>query len=99
MLSRSYTTVRVDQDGTTRIDVMLCPDEQASLWCVRDRAQLVIKHGHADVTILASDPTAPTAEDVRVARKLAGLFARYAAEVERLHTRTSAADHSGECAA
>lgn len=83
----SYTTLTVDPDGTAAVHVTLRPDEQVSLLCVRDRgrAQLAISHARADVTITPTNPTAPTAEDLAVARRLAELFARYSAEVERLH--------------
>ncbi|WP_344208901.1 hypothetical protein, partial [Actinomadura livida] len=79
----SYTTLTVDPDGTTAVHVTLRPDEQISLLCLRDRgrAQLGISHARADVTITPTNPTAPTAQDVRVAHQLAELFARYAAEV------------------
>ncbi|GAA0568742.1 hypothetical protein [Actinomadura livida] len=86
----SYTTVNVDPDGTASVDVTLRPDERVSLLCMRDRGQLVISHAQAHVTITPTNPTAPTAEDLAVAHKLAELFARYAAEVERLHVLNGA---------
>ncbi|GAA4130738.1 hypothetical protein [Actinomadura keratinilytica] len=83
----SYTTVVVDPDGTSRISVSLRPDDDMSVVCPtgRDRAQISVSHAAAHVLIGPAAPEAPTAEDVRVARKLAESFAVYAAEVERLH--------------
>ncbi|WP_149261580.1 hypothetical protein [Actinomadura sp. K4S16] len=85
--SYSYTTVSVDSDGASTVNVALRPDRDVSVLCARgrDRAQISISHARAHVTITPTNPTAPTAEDVATARQLAGLFARYAAEVERLH--------------
>ncbi|WP_021596235.1 hypothetical protein [Actinomadura welshii] len=93
MNASSFTTLKVDPDGTTSVCVTLRPDAQISVQCRQDRprVQLWISHGRADVTIVPSNPEAPTAEDVRVARQLAELFARYAAEVERLHTVSQSA--------
>ncbi|MEU8117627.1 hypothetical protein AB0C21_02845 [Spirillospora sp. NPDC049024] len=86
--SNSYTTVSVDPDGTSRIVVNLIPDRQMSVYCSHGgpRAQIAFMHAGANVTITPTDPAAPTAEDLATARRLAELFARYAAEVERLHT-------------
>ena len=91
-MSHSYTTVRVDPDGKTVVDVTLRPDRGVFVLCPQghDRAQLSISHGRADVLIMPSDPVAPTAADVDAARKLAEMFARYAAEVERLHALNGA---------
>ncbi|MFI0374509.1 hypothetical protein ACH35V_42195 [Actinomadura sp. 1N219] len=83
----SYTTVSVEPDGTALTSVSLHPDERVSVLYPRgkDRAQISIAHAYAHVSIVPTNATAPTAEDVRVARKLADSFAAYAAEVERLH--------------
>ena len=101
MNAYSYTTLIVDPDGTASVNVTLRPDEQVSLLCVRDRgrAQLSISHARADVTITPANPTAPTAEDLAVARRLAELFAQYAAEVERLHALNGQQDEPAETAA
>jgi hypothetical protein len=89
--SYSYTTVLVEPDGSTLTHVSLHPDGRMSMMCPRggDRAQITLSHARADVTIAPTNATAPTAEDLRVARQLAELFARYAAEVERLHTNSA----------
>lgn len=101
--SYSYTTVQVEPDGTASVYVSLRPDERLSLLCPRDRdrAQLWISHARADVTITPTNPTAPTAEDLATARRLAESFAQYAAEVERLHALNGASlpDASAESAA
>ncbi|MFA1548802.1 hypothetical protein [Actinomadura chokoriensis] len=88
----SYTTVQVDPDGTARVHVALHPGEDVRVYCTpgRDRAQISVMHARADVTFCPTNPTAPTAEDVRVARQLAESFATYAADVERLHVRNRA---------
>ncbi|TDD23456.1 hypothetical protein E1287_38990 [Actinomadura sp. KC06] len=87
MASYSYTTVCVDPDGTARTSVHLHPDEQVSVLCGsgQKRAQISLSHASADVIITPTNPEAPTARDLAVARKLAESFARYPAEVERLH--------------
>ncbi|NVI90817.1 hypothetical protein [Actinomadura sp. BRA 177] len=84
----SYTTVQVEPDGTALTSVSIYPDERVSVLCPRgkNRAQISITHSYAHVIIAPARATSPTAEDVRVARKLAESFAAYAAEVERLHT-------------
>ncbi|WP_433466830.1 hypothetical protein [Spirillospora sp. CA-128828] len=89
----SYTTVNVDPDGTASVNVALRPDREVSVLCPRgrDRAQISISHAGARVVIMPTNPTAPTAEDLATARQLAELFARYAAEVERLHTASQSA--------
>jgi hypothetical protein len=91
--SYSYTTVSVDPDGTTTVDVTLRPDRDVSVLCPlgRDRAMISISHARAYVVITPTNPTAPTAEDIETARRLAELFGRYAAEVERLHALNGAA--------
>ncbi|MGC4957903.1 hypothetical protein ACLQ2P_32305 [Actinomadura citrea] len=90
--SYSYTTVSVDADGTSLISVSLYPDGRMSMTCPTDgnRAQFSISHAQARVTIAPTNPTAPTAADVATARRLAELFGRYVAEVERLHALNSA---------
>ncbi|MFG1857885.1 hypothetical protein ACGFJT_39040 [Actinomadura geliboluensis] len=83
----SYTTVQVEPDGTALTSVSMHPDERVSVLCPRgkNRAQISITHSYAHLTIAPTKATSPTAEDVRVARRLAESFAAYAAEVERLH--------------
>ncbi|MEV0667183.1 hypothetical protein ACIBI3_38815 [Actinomadura luteofluorescens] len=85
--SYSYTTLVVEPDGTSRVSVHLHPDHNMSVLCSegRRRAQISFSHARADVIITPTTPEAPTAGDVATARQLAGLFGRYAAEVERLH--------------
>lgn len=83
----SYTTIVVRPGRAPRITVSLQPDGGIDVFCAagRQRAQISISHADADVTVTPTNATAPTAEDVRAARKLAESFAVYAAEVERLH--------------
>lgn len=97
----SYTTVTVEPDGTATVHVSMRPDEQVRVWCTpgRDRAQISLAHARADVVITPTDPTAPTAGDVRVARRLAESFATFAAEVERLHVLNRAAEPAEDTAA
>ncbi|MFG2091178.1 hypothetical protein [Spirillospora sp. NPDC048824] len=102
----SYTTVEVEQDGTAVTSVTLHPDERVSVLCPRgkNRAQISISHAYANVRIVPTNATAPTAADVRVARKLAESLAAYAAEVERLHALTTGqtgetGEDAGECLA
>ena len=105
----SYTTVSVEPDGTARTSLSMQPDEWLSVVCPRgkERAQISLSHSRADVTLSPTSAAAPTAEDVRVARKLAESFAVYAAEVERLHALTTdgtgttgqGGEIGGECAA
>ncbi|TMQ93992.1 hypothetical protein ETD83_24555 [Actinomadura soli] len=86
----------MDADGTARTSVTLHPDEFAPVLCPRgrDRALISVTHAAADVVICPPDSAAPSAADVRFARKLAESFAAYAAEVERLHALTTpAAEH------
>ncbi|RKS79566.1 hypothetical protein BZB76_1038 [Actinomadura pelletieri DSM 43383] len=94
----SYTTVRVEQDGTALTSVSLHPDERVSVLYPRgtNRAQISITHAYAHVRIVPTNATAPTAEDVRVARKLAESFVAYAAEVERLHALANPRSESAE---
>jgi hypothetical protein len=91
--SYSYTTVSVDPDGTSRVSVHLIPNREMSVYCSPGghRAQIAFMHAGANVTVTPTNPTAPTVEDVKTARQLADLFARYAAEVERLHALNGAA--------
>ncbi|WP_433465512.1 hypothetical protein [Spirillospora sp. CA-128828] len=91
--SYSHTTVMVEPDGTSVISVSLYPDGRMAMTCPTDgdRAQIWISHAGARVLIAPTNPEEPTAEDVRVARKFAEVFARYAAEVERLHTAAQSA--------
>ena len=86
--SYSHTTVMVEPDGTAVISVSLYPDGRMAMTCPTDgnRAQLWLSHAGARVLIAPTNPEEPTAEDVVTARKLAEVFGRYAAEVERLHT-------------
>lgn len=93
----SYTTVTVEPDGSARASVTMHPDERLSVLVPvgYERAQISLAHANADLTIAPTNATAPTVEDVQVARKLAESFATYAAEVERLHTASA----SGDCAA
>ncbi|MEU4824619.1 hypothetical protein AB0H37_22350 [Actinomadura sp. NPDC023710] len=90
--SYSHTTVMVEPDGTAVISVSLYPDGRMAMTCPTgvNRAQLWISHARARVLIAPTNPEAPTAEDVETARKLAEVFARYAAEVERLHALNDA---------
>ncbi|NVI91975.1 hypothetical protein [Actinomadura sp. BRA 177] len=83
----SFTTVTVEADGTAKVGVSMHPDEEMRIYCTpgRDRAQISVMHARADVMIGPTNPTAPTAGDVQIARQLATAFATYAAEVERLH--------------
>ena len=98
--SYSYTTVMVEPDGKSRISVHLIPDRRTSVINSVSglRAQIAFMHAGADVTITPTNPTAPTAEDVETARRLAELFGRYVAEVERLHA-LNVASAPGESAA
>lgn len=102
----SYTTVSVRPDGSARTTLSMQPNKYLEVLCPRgrDRAQISLSHARADVTLSPTRATAPTAEDVWVARKLAESFAVYAAEVERLHALTTgqtseSAQNAEECAA
>lgn len=97
----SYTTLRVDPDGTAAVHVSLHPDADMTVVCVRggDRAQISVMHARADVTFCPTNPTAPTAGDVRAARRLAESFATFAAEVERLHVENRVAEPAEDSAA
>ncbi|GAA2257043.1 MULTISPECIES: hypothetical protein [Actinomadura] len=101
--SYSFTTVRVDPDGTPAISVHLIPDRQMSVYCSDGghRAQIAFIHAGANVTITPTNPESPTAEDLVTARRLAELFGRYVAEVERLHALSVASmpSESAESAA
>ncbi|GLZ15309.1 hypothetical protein Acsp04_55440 [Actinomadura sp. NBRC 104425] len=83
----SYTTIAVEPGQAPHITVSLRPDGQMAVWCSagHERAQISILHADAHVVITPTNPTVPTAGDVRAARKFAESFAVYAAEVERLH--------------
>ena len=97
----SYTTVQVEPDGSARVHVSMYLDESVSVLTAtgRGRAQISMRHARADVTVGPTNPTAPTAGDVQIARRLAESFATYAAEVERLHVETRAAEPSKDTAA
>ncbi|TDE29000.1 hypothetical protein [Actinomadura sp. 6K520] len=98
MGSYSYTSVQVEPDGTALTSVIMYPDERVSVLVPRgkNRAQISVTHCRAHVLIAPTRATAPTAEDVQVARKLAESFAAYAAEVERLHSLNGVAAESAE---
>lgn len=99
MRSYSYTTVVVEPDGTARTSVNVYPDESLRVLCTTGgpRAQISLDHAGASVLIVPTNAEAPTAEDVRAARRLAESFAVYAAEVERLHaTSVDGASGKGE---
>ncbi|MFG2018598.1 hypothetical protein [Actinomadura geliboluensis] len=97
----SYTTVQVEPDGSAAVHVSLHPDESVSVLAVTGygRAQISVRHARANVTITPTNPTTPTAEDVRIARQLAESFAAYAAEVGRLHVENRVAEPSENTAA
>ncbi|WP_141973760.1 hypothetical protein [Actinomadura hallensis] len=98
MESYSYTTVQVEPDGTALTSVTMHPDERVSVLVPRgkNRAQISVTHAYAHVCIAPTRATAPTADDVRVARQLAESFAAYAAEVERLHALNNPQGESAE---
>ncbi|MFB4307202.1 hypothetical protein [Actinomadura sp. GTD37] len=97
----SYTTVQVEPDGSAAVHVSLYPDESVSVLAVtgRGRAQISVQHANASVSVAPTNPAAPTAEDVQIARRLAESFAAYAAEVERLHVQNRAAEPAEDTAA
>ncbi|NVI86844.1 hypothetical protein [Actinomadura sp. BRA 177] len=97
----SYTTVRVEPDGSAAVHVSLHPDASVSVLAGTgyDRAQISVSHARADVTFCPTNPTAPTSSDVRIARQLAESFATYAAEVERLHIENCTAEPAEDTAA
>ncbi|TDC55353.1 hypothetical protein E1281_13005 [Actinomadura sp. KC345] len=101
MDSYSYTTVQVEPDGSALTSVCMRPDERMSVLYPRgkNRAQISITHANAYMLVTPTRPTAPTAEDVRVARKLAESFAAYAAEVERLHVENGGSEPAQDPAA
>jgi hypothetical protein len=97
----SYTTLSAGPGEPVRVGVSFCLDEQA--WIVvcgieAGRPHLTVEHGDVSVRFAPRSDTVITAEDARIARKLADQAASYAAEVERL-SGTGNPDGSGAAAA
>jgi len=93
----SYTTLSADRDLPVRVSVAFYLDDGAWIrvsGAGTDRPHLGVSYGDVSVTI-GPVPGQVTAENARVARRLAGLAADYAAAVERLSTAASEASESG----